>query len=83
MAQAVSLWPVTAEALVRVRVNPWEICGRQSGIGTGFSSSASVFPVSIIPPLLHSHLSPPCEVCDGSDQAAHYHSLGPKLGLHL
>jgi hypothetical protein len=24
--------------------------------------------------------SPPHEVCDSSDQAAHYHHLGPKLG---
>jgi hypothetical protein len=37
-------------------------------------------PVTIIPPLLHIHLSPPHEVCDSSDQAAHYHHLGPKLG---
>jgi hypothetical protein len=37
-------------------------------------------PVNIIPPLLHMHLSPPHEVCDSSDQAAHYHHLGPKLG---
>jgi hypothetical protein len=37
----------------------------------------------IIPPLLHIHLSPPHEVCDCSDQAAHYHNLGPKLGASL
>jgi hypothetical protein len=37
-------------------------------------------PVSIIPPLLHIHLSPPHDVCDNSDQVAHYHHLGPKLG---
>jgi hypothetical protein len=29
--------------------------------------------------LLHIHLSPPHEVCDCSDQAAHYHNLGPQL----
>jgi hypothetical protein len=40
-------------------------------------------PVNIIPPLLHIHLSPPHEVCDCSDQAAHYHHLGPKLGASL
>jgi hypothetical protein len=28
-------------------------------------------------------LSPPHEVCDCSDQAAHYHNLGPKLGASL
>jgi hypothetical protein len=44
--------------------------------------------VIVIPLLLHTHLSPPHEVCDSSDQAEHYHTLGPKLGastltLHL
>jgi hypothetical protein len=37
-------------------------------------------PANIIPPLLHIHLSPLHEVCDSSDQAKHYHHLGPKLG---
>jgi hypothetical protein len=37
----------------------------------------------IIPPLLHIHLSPPHEVCDCSDQAAHCHNLGPQLGASL
>jgi hypothetical protein len=37
-------------------------------------------PVNNIPPLLHIHLPPPHEVCDSSDQAAHCHHLGPKLG---
>jgi hypothetical protein len=40
-------------------------------------------PASIIPTLLHIHLSPPHEVCDNSDKAAHYHNLGPKLGASL
>jgi hypothetical protein len=40
-------------------------------------------PANIIPPLLHIRLSPPHEVCDRSDQAAHYHNLGPKLGASL
>jgi hypothetical protein len=38
---------------------------------------------NIIPPLLHIHMSPPHEVCDRSDQAAHYHNLGPQLGASL
>jgi hypothetical protein len=36
-------------------------------------------PANIIPPLRHIHLSPPHEVCDSSDQAAYYYTLGPKL----
>jgi hypothetical protein len=48
-----------------------------------FSPSTSVSPANIIPSLLHIHLSPPHEVCDCSDQAAHHHNLGPKLGASL
>jgi hypothetical protein len=44
MAQVVSRRPLTAQARVRARVNPGGICGGQSGIGTGFSQSSSVFP---------------------------------------
>lgn len=39
------------------------------------------FPLQIIiPPLLHSHLSPPHEVDVSPEQAACYYTLGPKLG---
>jgi hypothetical protein len=44
MAQAVIRRPVTAEARVRSRVIPCGICGGQSGTGTGFSPSTSIFP---------------------------------------
>jgi hypothetical protein len=43
MAQAVSRRLLTAEARVRSRVGSCRICGGQSGTGTGFSPSTSVF----------------------------------------
>jgi hypothetical protein len=44
MAAAVDHRPLTAEARVRSRVSPCGICGGQSGTGTSFSPSTSVFP---------------------------------------
>jgi hypothetical protein len=44
MAQAVSRLPPTVEARIRFWVSPCGICGGQSGIGTDFSLSTSVFP---------------------------------------
>jgi hypothetical protein len=44
MAQAVSRRPPTAEDRARSRVSPCGICRGESGSGTGFSSSNSVFP---------------------------------------
>jgi hypothetical protein len=51
MAQEVSRLPLTAEARVRPRVNPYGICG-QSGSGKGLFPSSSISPVNIIPPSL-------------------------------
>jgi hypothetical protein len=44
MAQAVSRRNLNAEAQIRSRVSPCGIFGGQSGTGTGFSTSTSVFP---------------------------------------
>ena len=56
LSQPVSHRLITAEAGVWCQVSPHETCGAQSGTGTGFSAHPSVSPVSIIPPMLHSHL---------------------------
>jgi hypothetical protein len=44
IAQAVSDRPLITEAQIRTWVSPCGICGGQSGTGTGFSLSSSVFP---------------------------------------
>jgi hypothetical protein len=79
MAQAVSRWSLTAEAWVRAQLSPCGICGGQSGTEV-FLRVLQFWPVSIIPPLLHTYLSQPHEVCDSPDKATHYHTLCPKLG---
>jgi hypothetical protein len=47
MSQAVSRWPLTAEARVRAWFSPCWICGGQSGTGTGFFSEFFGFPLSV------------------------------------
>ena len=56
MVQAVSRRHLTAEVHVRSQDSPCEVCGAQSGTVTGFSPSTSVSNLSIIPPMLHTHL---------------------------
>jgi hypothetical protein len=55
MAQAVSRRLLTAEARVQFQASQCGFYGGQSGIGTGFSPSTSVSPVSIITPMLRTH----------------------------
>jgi hypothetical protein len=43
MIQAVSLLPITTEAWIRSQVSTCEICGGQSGTGTGFSPNNMYF----------------------------------------
>jgi hypothetical protein len=65
MAQAVTRWTLIVEARARARASLCGICGGQTGSGTGFS------PANIIPPLFHTHLTPPHDGCDSSGQSAH------------
>lgn len=55
MVQAVSRQSLIVEARVRTKTILCGICGRQRGIGRGFSPRTWVFLVSTIPPGLHTH----------------------------
>jgi hypothetical protein len=57
-------------------VTSCKIRDRNGCTGTGPAASLFAFLLLIIIlPLLHTHLSPPSEVCDSPDHAAHYHIL--------
>jgi len=62
-----------------------DIPSGRSGTEGGFSLKCVRFPLLIIiPPLLHTHLSPPSALRSNPDQTAHYHIFRlPSLGLHL
>ena len=57
IVQAFSRRPVITETPVQSRISPCEICGGQSGtLGRVFLRLLRSSPVSIIQPLLHTHL---------------------------
>jgi hypothetical protein len=64
-AQVISRRSLTAEARVHARVNPYGICGGQSGTETGFSPSSSVLTCQyIFPPWLSKLISSvECVIC--------------------
>jgi hypothetical protein len=48
-------WPVTAGNRIQYKACPSGICSGKSGTDGSFSPNTSVSPVSIIPPILHTH----------------------------
>jgi hypothetical protein len=53
IAQAISRLYLIADARLRSQVDPCGIFGGQSAIGTGFLLVFLLYPVTFIPPLLH------------------------------
>jgi hypothetical protein len=51
IAHAINRWILTAKARIRFYDNPCGVCGEQTVTRTNFSTSSSVLPVSIIPPM--------------------------------
>jgi len=49
---------ITAESQVRSQTSPFGICGGQNGFGTRFFRVLLFSPVTVIPPVLHTHSSP-------------------------
>jgi len=56
VAQVANRRPVIMKAGIRSLVSSWVIYGGQSGTVVGSSSTISVSPVSIIPPVPHNYL---------------------------
>ena len=55
MAQVIRCRPRNTKARVRLQVSPYKICVGKSDTRTGSAPCSSVSPVSIIPPMLHTH----------------------------
>jgi len=84
MAQSVSRRPVTAEARVGYQVSPCGICCGHSGTETGLYRLFLSPPVSIVPPLLHSHsfVYQQCRLMLGTDSVAKQHTLEERTILN-
>jgi hypothetical protein len=80
IAQVTSCRLLSAHTRLQPQLTSSDIRGGRHGTEAGFLRVLWFPPLIIIPPLLHTHLSPPHEMCDSPDQAAHYHTLGTKLG---
>lgn len=59
-----SHWPLTAETQGWSQASPRRICGVQSDTGTFFLPSTWLFPVSIFPPVEHTHLLMSVTLCN-------------------
>ena len=55
MAQPVSQRALIMKGLVQPQLSPCGMCDGQSGNETKFSLSTEDFPLSVIPPMLHTH----------------------------
>jgi hypothetical protein len=57
MTKASSYCPMTVEAQIWSQASLHEICGGQKGSGTSFLRVLQFSPTSIIPQMLHTHIS--------------------------
>jgi hypothetical protein len=77
IAQVVTRWFLNQEPQVQSQGTSRKFPGGRNHTGPTYLRVSLVSPfLNIIPPLLHTYLSPPTEVCDNPDQAAPYHILG-------